>query len=153
MRILAKHISGLAFAIALYFIFVPAVQAKGAFGDDNFADFAGAEEVLDNEMDNQRGGFINVSGMLVAFTFSATASVNGVQVGQEFLITDQTAQAILNGESPAGLDPIIVQNSLDDANIVVNQVLDMDVIGAGQFTAMQSAATQAAFQSMMVTLY
>lgn len=147
-----QYILGLAFGLALSLGISPEVHAS-AFGDDNFADFAGAEEVLDNELSTQRGGFLDVNGMLVSFTFTASATVNGVSTGQEFYFDDQMAQAVLDGKEQS-IDPIIVQNTLADATIAVKAQFDMEVVGGisdiADLSIRQSLASQAAFQDMMV---
>lgn len=111
--------------------------------DDGSEEFASSAIVSDSELDQNRGGFINVGGMLVSFSYHGLATVNGTVVAtSSFNSADFAAAADT-------MHNLIVQNRLDNAVIAVTQSLNLEVIGGMQHLNSHVMAGMANYQALI----
>lgn len=79
-------------------------------------DFTYATPVADNELDGMRGGFLNINGMLVSFSFLTRVSVNE-QLQQELMISSDMLERIIGAVNSTVPNVPTIQKTADTASL------------------------------------
>ena len=125
------------------------VMARAENPFDATEDFSNSETIADQELERNRGGFIDINGMLISFSFTGLATVNGQLVSQIQLDLANIINAANN--NPGGfLQPTIIQNVDNNALIAVQQTLNLQVEGAPALINANAQFFNAAYESAIV---
>jgi hypothetical protein len=108
--------------------------------------FSKNSRIADTELDEKRGGFMNINGMLVNFAFNGVATINGNIVSQ-IQVDMAGVISAANGNPSNFLQPTVIQNVDNNALIAVQQTLNIQVSNAQQVMGNNNQFTQSAFQN------
>lgn len=134
-------------ALALIFLaLIPGRSYASALDADQ--DFADSQVVSDNELSTQRGGYIDINGVLLDFNYLARLDVNGTNISAVNVdTTDLINAAAANNQN--FLQPTVVQNVDNNALIAMQQQLNLTISGANIAATNQTMAQIAAFQNVL----
>lgn len=139
----------LALSMGLTAYAAPAVAAADALPADYPPVLAEAHMVDDGELADIRGGFLNVNGMMIDFSFMSRVEING-DVAKAASFSAADLGAIASGASMQNIiPPTVIQNADNNASIALQQVLNMNVTGATAMVANQAQMHQSDLQNAM----
>jgi hypothetical protein len=129
--------------------FLPdAAFARDSLKGDASNDFAHSEIVPDKELAKQRGGFININGMLIDFNYVAQIAVNG-NVVQDVNIDMSGVIAAAIADQENFMQPAIIQNVDNNTLIALQQTLNLNISGGMAVANSQAQINQAAFNGVI----
>jgi hypothetical protein len=133
-------------ALALLAGALPLTAMAEDFGTNSDETFDNSKIVSDAELATMRGGFVDINGMLIDFSF-----LSRVQVGMSMLedVTVDTASLAIAAQAASNIQdliqPQIIQNMDNNTLIAIQQTLNVAIIGSellNQLAQMQQSSHQ-----------